>query len=100
MGHRLAGGPRKAALRQRRVEVQQTAHRQLPWVPADAHGENLPVRVASDEPSRWHDAPPRTRTRSVKRTVRSTTVPTKNQELVTWVEEAASLTQPEEVVWC
>jgi phosphoenolpyruvate carboxykinase (GTP) len=32
--------------------------------------------------------------------VRSTTVPTKNQKLVTWVEEAASLTQPDEVVWC
>jgi len=32
--------------------------------------------------------------------VRSTTVPTKNQKLVSWVEEAASLTQPDEVVWC
>jgi len=32
--------------------------------------------------------------------VRSTTVPTKNQKLVSWVEEAASLTQADEVVWC
>jgi phosphoenolpyruvate carboxykinase (GTP) len=32
--------------------------------------------------------------------VRSTTVPTKNQKLVSWVEEAGGLTQPDEVVWC
>ena len=29
-----------------------------------------------------------------------TTVPTKNANLVAWVEEIASLTAPDEVVWC
>src|SRR5215210_890715 len=32
--------------------------------------------------------------------VRPTTVPTKNEKLVSWVEAAASLTQPDDVVWC
>ena len=30
----------------------------------------------------------------------STTVPTKNEKLVSWVEQAAALTQPDDVVWC
>jgi phosphoenolpyruvate carboxykinase (GTP) len=32
--------------------------------------------------------------------VSSTTVPTKNEKLVSWVEQAAALTQPDDVVWC
>src|SRR6476661_6788895 len=30
----------------------------------------------------------------------STAVPTKNQKLLTWVEEVAALTQPDAVHWC
>src|SRR5215210_4432585 len=32
--------------------------------------------------------------------VRPTTVPTKNEKLVSWVEDAAALTEPDDVVWC
>ena len=70
--------------------------------PSDGHGTSLAVRPGRDALGRAvrHDARIIPQAAKEHEHVSETTVPTKHARLVGWVEEIASLVQPDDVHWC